>query len=366
MMAFSLTLSRYVARLFLFWFGIVCAVFGFILTLVDVAELFRRTAGKVDVTFAVVLKMAILRFPSLFQEILPFAIFFTGLIFLWRLNRAQEIIVLRAGGYSVWQLLTMPLILSLGIGLGDLFVFGPIAAQLRTHYQRYEDRLIHGKPDSLSISETGVWLREQLPHRHTIIRFSHIDPGHHHIHTVTVYDFSPSGQFLQRVDAARGRLDPPVLTLEKPWTTELGQPSRPDQRPFERVTTITQEAIKTSFNDPKNLSFWSLPGHMTLMERLGLSSLSYRIQWHTLLSRVFWMLGMMLLAACFTLTPPRFQGRIPLIGLSLATAFILFIYKDVTAAMGLSGRMPLFLAAWAPTLTTIFIAVTGLLHAEEG
>ena len=46
--------------------------------------------------------------------------------------------------------------------------------------------------------------------------------------------------------------------------------------------------------------------------------------------------------------------------------FAFYILSDVIFAVGLSGRLPVALAAWAPAGITILLGLTTLLHLEDG
>jgi len=48
------------------------------------------------------------------------------------------------------------------------------------------------------------------------------------------------------------------------------------------------------------------------------------------------------------------------------TGFLLYFVSDVTQALGLSGILPAFLAAWSPTAVALLLGAATLLHLEDG
>ena len=161
MMRLPITLSLYLGRHFLF---AVLATIGVVLAIVGVLELLelvRRTADAPRaVPFSILLQMALLKLPTTAEKIYPFAVMIGGMITLSRLTRSSELVVTRAAGVSVWQFL-LPGVLVVG-ALGIMFVtlINPIAANTISRFERLEGKYITNKPSMLSISPSGLWLRQ--------------------------------------------------------------------------------------------------------------------------------------------------------------------------------------------------------------
>src|ERR1700751_6100695 len=159
-MQLAKTLSSYIARQFFAWF---CGVFMAMVIItfrLDYIELIRRSATRIQVALWVLLEMAALKLPHTAQEVLPFAILFGTMLAFWRLTRNHELIVVRAAGVSVWQFLTPALLVALLIGIIAVTVFNPIASFCETAYEKLESHILRQGSDPLSLSDTGLWLRQ--------------------------------------------------------------------------------------------------------------------------------------------------------------------------------------------------------------
>ena len=55
-----------------------------------------------------------------------------------------------------------------------------------------------------------------------------------------------------------------------------------------------------------------------------------------------------------------------MIGSGVAAGFALFVVSKVAEEFGQSGALPAPLAAWAPALSGLLLAVALLLHLEDG
>jgi len=174
-MKITYSLSKYLISNFMKWFVISSGAVGFIFALFDVMELLKRTSGKSDVAFSLVLKMFLFRFPSYFQEMLPFVLFFAAIISFWRLNRSQELLIIRASGVSIWQILTPIAGTALLIGLVDLLIINSFSAKMLDKFHNLENRYIYQRQTPFSISQNGFWFREIIGNRHVILHATHFD-----------------------------------------------------------------------------------------------------------------------------------------------------------------------------------------------
>ena len=126
----SITLNGYIARQFLVWFFLMILALVAIILLFDTLELIRRTSGREDATIGIVISMALFKAPNMIEKTVPFAVLFGAMLLFWRLNRNNEIVVVRSAGVSGWQFLTPVIILALIIGAVTVAVFNPFSSAM--------------------------------------------------------------------------------------------------------------------------------------------------------------------------------------------------------------------------------------------
>jgi len=160
MRAFTGTLPLYISRYFFFWICFVFFSLSFIFALFDFVELMRRASGKIDADMTIILQMSLLKLPHLVQDIFPFIMLFGSLIAFWRLSKTSELVVARAAGYSAWQLIRPALVIAFMIGAIQITTFGPFAAKMYTGFEKLENEFLNRNSDQLSLSATGLWLRQ--------------------------------------------------------------------------------------------------------------------------------------------------------------------------------------------------------------
>jgi lipopolysaccharide export system permease protein len=114
------------------------------------------------------------------------------------------------------------------------------------------------------------------------------------------------------------------------------------------------------------MSFWELPGFISLLEQSGFSAQRHRLHFNVLLARPLLFCAMVLVAATFSLRMQRRGGAGMMIISGVVAGFLLYFLSDIIFALGLSAKVPVLLAAWTPTAVSMIFGVTMLLHLEDG
>jgi lipopolysaccharide export system permease protein len=363
----SATLSFYIGRHFLAGFAVLFFAFLSLVLTFDIVELLRRAATKPEITFLVVVKLALLKLPYMGQQTFPFAVLFGGMAVFWRLTRSHELVVTRAAGVSAWQFLFPVLLLAFLLGVAKITVFNPLSSALLAKYERQEAALLKGQSSLLEISKTGLWLRQASEKGPSVIRADRaLNQGSDmELRNVVVLMYTNSDHFAGRIDAESAKLEDGFWLLRKAWIHEPEKPPRFTAQHW-LPTDLTLSSIQDSFAPPATMSFWALPGFIKTLEISGFSALRHRLHWHSLLAAPFLMCAMVLLAATFTLRHSRRGGTTFIITGGVLTGFLLYFFSDVVFALGLSDSIPVTLAAWTPSGVATLLGIAMLLHLEDG
>ncbi len=365
-MRLSATLSRYIGRQFLVWFGVFFAGLASIIFVADVLELLRRSASKPDVTLGMVLEMAVFKLPHTAEALMAFAILFSGIMAFWRLTRSNELVVARAVGVSVWQFMLPAVLAAVLIGVVKVTVFNPIAAAMLARYEVLEAKALHGQVTQLTIAPSGLWLRQAAPEGgEAIMHANRVIGSVAQLQRVIVLIYNPDHSFRARLDAAAAHLEPGQWRLDDTYSAAAGQPAEPIGT-YTLATDFTVDKIQESFARPETMSFWALPGFIDLLQRAGFSAIRHRLYLQSLLAGPLLLSAMILIAATFSLRPARRGGVGTMIGLGVGAGFLLYFVSDLVFALGLSARIPVVLAAWAPALISSLLGLSMLLHMEDG
>jgi lipopolysaccharide export system permease protein len=366
---FSSTLSLYLARHFATAFLVVLGVIVGLVMLFDTIELLRRTIAVEDAGLKVVLTMVFLKMPHTMQDTLPFIVMVAMMFALFRLARSSELVVMRSAGISVWQVLGPPLAVVGLLGLINLAVLNPIAAGMYDTYQRMEDALLHQAQTSLNVGEGGLWLREADGDTAAVVHAQHLQherDGSLRLSQISIFEIDGRERLRRRLEAKDGMLVRGFIKLDSVWEMAPGKTSVFHDH-FDVPTRITLQKIEDSFESPETMSVWDLPRFIRFQVNSGFSALPHRLYWQSLLASPFMLLAMVLVASAFYLSSTMRGTAWLMRGVAgLATGFLFYFFSRFAYALGLSSTLPLFLAAWAPTVVASLLGLAYLLHREDG
>ncbi len=362
------TLSVYLGKHFIVSFFSLLGIITGLVLLFDTVELMRRSVGAEGVDFSTIFGMALLKLPHTAQATLPFVAMLAMMFDLFRLSRSSELMVIRAAGVSVWQFLAPSLVLTAILGLLNLAIIDPLAADMYDSYQRMDENLIRGQDTTLNIGESGLWLRESAGAVATVVYATsvHQDNDTLTLNKVSIFQADGKEKLTRRIEATGGRLTEGTFQLENVWDMVPGKPGVFHET-FTLPTTITVSKVQDSFAAPETMSFWALPQFIRFSEQAGFSALPHRLYWYSLLASPWLLCAMVLIAAAFNLTAnvklAGWTGR-GVAGMSVG--FMIYFFSRFLYALGLSATLPLLLAAWAPAAVASMLGLAYIFHSEDG
>jgi lipopolysaccharide export system permease protein len=364
MIAMPTTLSRYLARNFLVNFLVLMGLLLGVVYIFEIIELLRRSVNHDDVTLQQVLAMGALKLPSTGEVLLPFGVLFGSIYTCWKLNRTHELIVIRAAGLSVWQFLTPLIVCGLLTGVAATTIVNPLSSLMQAKYRQLEN-LRFRKTDSLvTISTTGIWLRQPVDKGYALLHAAGIDQTRWRMSDMTAFLFDEADNFQKRFDSTETFLRDGHWELRNVRVDDKGGTRQ--EAVVELPTELTFEKIEDSFADSDAISFWNIPEYIKIMEETGFPTIRLRIHFQSLLAQPVLFAAMVLLAATFSLRPPRFGGTGIMIALGVGAGFLIFFMDSVLGAFGASQKIPAYLAAWTPATISLLLGLTALLHTEDG
>ncbi len=364
-MTLSWTLSRYLSLQFLTGVGIILAVLIGLTYLIDVVEMLRNIVGKGRAPFSAALMMSLFKLPHLTQKILPFAFMFGAMLSLTRLTKNHELVVVRAAGLSVWQFLGPAILIAALSGIFIVTIYDQASSSLFSQFERLQTRYNTGKSSFLQVSTEGLWLRQGDQNKQSVIHATGVQASGTELQNVIIFLYESGDKWVGRIDAKSATLKNGYWDISEATITTLDKASE-FQHAYRLDTTLTLAQILDSFASPDTISFWDLPGFIKMAEEAGFSARRHRLHWHSILSTPILLCAMVLIAAAVSLRFTRLGGISKMLIAGVLAGFVLYFVADVSFALGLSGSLPVPLAAWAPTFIALLLGLTTLFHLEDG
>ncbi len=364
-----MTMHFYFARRFATVFLGLFTVFVLLMALIDLVEQVRRFSA--DTSFSEIVGLTLLNAPQGIYNVMPLVMILATVSLFLNLARSSELVVARAVGRSGLRTLMAPVIVSLLIGVLTVGVLNPLVAATSKRYEILYERYRSGGADVLSLSSEGLWLRQGDRDGQTVIRANSANANGTRLQGVTFLTFAPDGTPQRRIEAQRATLADGGWDLEdaKIWGFSSGQnpESHVVRDPLIRVaTSLTQDRIRDSFGVPSTISIWALSDYIAQLEEAGFSARRHLVWLHMELARPLFLTAMVLISSAFTMRHARF-GRTGIAVLSaVLLGFTLYYIRNFSQILGENGQIPILLAAWAPPIASVMLALGLLLHMEDG
>ncbi|MEM9349447.1 MAG: LPS export ABC transporter permease LptG [Pseudomonadota bacterium] len=365
-----MTLHRYFAWRFLLNFGAVFGIFLGLAILFGFMDNVRRFAGD-DVSFGNIVSLTLLSAPVDFYRIIPLITIFATLALFMAMARSSELVVARASGRSALRALMAPAIMALLLGGLTVSVFNPLVAAMSKEYEIRSNSLDDEGPSVLSISDQGLWLRQGTEQGQTVIRALNSNLDGTTLSDVTFVSFARDGEPVRRIEAATATLGDGNWDLTEAKVWPLAQSPNPEQaaRYYEELrvpSDLTREGIRDSFGTPSAIPIWQLPTFIGQLERAGFSARRHAVWFQMELALPAFMVAMVLIGAGFTMRHSRASRTGLMVLYAVMLGFGLYFLRNFAQILGENGQMPVILAAWAPPLGAIGLALGLILHLEDG
>ena len=365
-----MTLPIYVARRFVASFLRVTAIVTLLFALFEYLENSRRFAGAAGSVQDVMI-LSLLNLPAQIDRILPLIVLLASLTLFLGLARSSELVIARAAGVSAIKVVIVPVFVAMVIGVLTVAVINPILASTIRQAEAMKDEIAGTDRSVSSISPEGVWLRQALGTTQTVIHARRAGPAGKELIDVDFHVFDTTGVLSERYTAERAELVGTVWELETPLRWVRGAqdalPTEPEQLTRTTIdTNLTSEQILDSFAPPETISVWDIQAFITQMETSGFAATHHRLHLHKVLALPLVFAAMVLIGAGFTLRHVRFGNIGTMVVITVLSGFLFYAFQSMSHSLGGAERVPVAIAAWAPPLAAIMLAVTLLLHLEDG
>ncbi len=362
-----MTLFRYVLLRFLATFARVMMIFAFLLFVVGIVD--ELGALKPEQGISRALYMSVIGQMQTAYTILPLVMIIAAITFFLGMSRSSELVAVRASGVSGLRFLLAPCTGALLIGVIAVALFNPLVAVFSSKYDAEKGRA--SASSALSVGETGVWLRQGTAGEQTMMHAKTTEGSGLQLVGATFIRFNANGTPIARIEAASAQLEPQAWVLKGAisWDLSQGNPESlrkalPDGSRI--ATDLNPEDLTSGFGRPNSVQIWALPSHIASLQSAGFSARAFQVWLQSELAKPLFLVVMVLIAAGFTMRHIRAGNRAQMVIIAVMLGFGIFFFRNIAEVFGQNGKVPVMLSAWGPTAAASLLAVSLLLHLEEG
>jgi len=361
-------LHLYFARRFLWTFLSLALTFAVLLGLIDLVD---EVQDHPDLQLVEVLEIVLLNMPHANYEIMPLILILASVALFVRLGRSSEIVVVRAAGRSALTGLAGPVTVAGLIGLLAITMFNPIVAASSKRYGDLNNRIAGEGENVLAISDEGLWLRQGVAEGQTVIHAVSASPDLNVLYGATFIDFTRDGDPQTRVTAESARLGDGEWVLQNAKFWDLAGADNPEASAETHETlripaALTRDRIIDSFGKPEYIPIWDLPAFINQLESAGFSARRYAVWFQMELAQPIFLIALVVIGAAFTMRHARLANTGTSVLAAVMLGFSLHYVRNFAQVLGENGQIPVALAAWAPPVASLLLALGLFLQREEG
>lgn len=340
-------LDRYIGKAVL---GGVVAVL-FVLLILDTLVGFAgqsHVIGQADYTMWHALAYVLLRMPQQIYELFPMITLLGTMLGLGALANNSELIVIRAAGVSMWQLImsiskTAFVIMLLAIFIGE--VVAPPAIQ----YAKLQRVKALSRQITLN-TDYGLWVRDGASYVNV-----------HRVETngtltgITLYTFDELNKLTGLTKAAKAKYDGKnwfmTRVTETVFTKDGIKVKKIDKQQWQ--TLLSPNLVNVVSVTPENLASWKLISYIDYLEENGLDSSTYKLSFWTKVFMPITIATMILIAMPFVMGSLRHAGVGQRILIGFLGGLVFYLVNRLSGQMGIVYGLPPILSAGLPTLLVL-------------
>ena len=333
---------------------------GILLNLFEEIEFFKNVNQSISLPFILSLSYV----PTLIIELLPFIIFLSSMFYFLSLKSTKDLLSIKVFGYSNIKIITILSIFSFIFGVFILLAINPITSALIKYYEVEKAQYARDVDHLISVNKNGVWIKENQDSGYKIINAEKLDKDK--LKKISIYIFNSNNKMTKRIEAKS------ALIVENPWKMKnviiynfVNNEEIIRLENYEFKTDKVLEKINSLYRNLNTISFIDLVVNYSKLNEKGYSKKILDEKINKLISLPFFMLLMVVLAALFTIGSLETKRNYYYIIISILISVIIYYFKDLSIALGQTGKINLTLSVWMPVITLSLFCSIGIIQINE-
>ncbi len=341
----SKILYKYLSKRFFLAFVIVFVCLFLITFLLEGMEIARKAAYNHTSFNLSLFELGAFKTLSTISSFFPFVVFISCILFFVLANNKLELTAIRGFGISVWQLSKCLGLTTIIIGVFYCAIFDTISA-LSVEKVREIERLVFHKnrfDPNITVTNNGLWFKDLQDENYYIIHARSFNENSEALLNIRFFKFKEKSDLQCSIYGKKGIIKDGKWVLDNAKVVDVSGEVTFHQT-LEIPTQLSLNSVNKMTTDPKTISLWSIPKYIDMLEKVGLSTLRYRMQQYVQCSSILQMLMLMMLATMFCVSYDHRNVKSYVINVVFVmfVAFPLHFFNNVLIAFGTSGKIPIF------------------------
>lgn len=352
-------LIKFIIKEFSFSVFIFICIFSSLILITGLIEetVFFKDKNIEDI-FLKSVTLTFLKIPTQIINFFPFIILFGSIFFFVKLMRNNEVLPISLSGFSNNFLILVPSFFSFFIGIFIIGTITPLSAQLTKFYE-FEKQKYTNNDNLIIFKSTGIWIKEKYLNEKRIIRIDKVnDQSFKNFENITIYKFN-NNDFYERIDAKKASVEKSTWVLYDLKKNNISKSSTYEKEKMK--SNINFQRIKNLFINPNTVSMWNAISILKLSRERGYYGQEIVIMINKHISLPFLLFSIVIFSTLFTLNIQQNFNNFIYVFFGILLGLVIYFFSDASIALGKTGRVPLILSVWLPTLTILISSCYSLI-----
>ncbi len=331
---------------------------GIILNLFEEIEFFKN----LNLSFTLPIVLSLSYVPTLVEELLPFIIFLSSMIFFLSLKSSKDLLSIKVFGYSNIKIVLILSFFSFLLGLFFLFAINPITSALVKYYETEKAQYAKDVDHLVSVNKNGVWIKENDNLGFKIITAEKL--VNNNLKNVSIYVFVDT-KLTKRIESSSALITNKMWQMKNVYVYNILEDRTDIFENYEFKSNNTSDKINSLFRNLNTVSFLELILNYSKLNEKGYSEKLLNEKINKFSSLPLFLFLMVILAAIFTIGTLKSKQNFYYVLISILTCVIIFYFKDLSIALGQTEKISLTLSVWMPIIIISLFCSIGVIQINE-
>jgi len=341
-------LDKYILKEFLRFLIVICITFIALYLIIDFFDKIRMFLSN-NASILQIASFFLYSIPMIISLIIPPAVLLATLMAYGSLSKFSEIIAMKANGISLYRI-TFPALIFAALMALVLFYFTELITPASIQKTEHIEKVDIQKQQTLGyFKQNELWYRGN----DAIYNFKMFDVSNDTLRGITINYLNNDFTLRMRIDAKSAEWKGNNWVFHDLLTTHFDDNNDPVlEWSKEKIINIPEKPsdFKVIQKDAEKMGYFELRKYVKKIQAEGYDVTRYLVYLQGKIAFPFVVIIMIFIGVSFSLRSERSGGIMQSVGIGIFIGFSYFCVHALSMSLGLSGRIPVFLAAWAANI----------------
>ena len=305
--------------------------------------------------------LSIMNSPSIIFEMFPFIFLIATQFFFLKLFNNDEINIFKYSGLKNIKIINILSLISFFIGILTITIFYSLSSNLQHYYLQVKNQFSKDKLYLAVINKNGLWIKDIVDGRTSIINSSKIDNNFLSDTFITTFD--------EEFNLIRSIKSNKIDIKNNEWLiydATIFKDNRSQKNDIVKFrSNFNQKRIESLFSNLSSLSLLKLIDLRQNYKSLNYSTIDVDMQIYKVATYPLFLVIMTILSSIIMLNTKKSNSKVIKIIIGLFFSVVIYYINNFFNVMGSTEKLPLLVSIWTPIIFLTVINLIMLLNINE-